>query len=102
WYPGYIYYLVISAPGYKTLHIKVPAPWNYPVSGIFDIGNVQLLAGQEEDLTTIAGLNSIKFLKYDQTNDQYYKELFNKLTVDKNSDDEKFAALNDFVAKRRN
>lgn len=102
WYPGASYELVISSDGSTGRLIKVRAPETFPESGVFSIGELDLSRGAEVELGSLIGVNSVTLEDFDSENSDYYKDLFDKLTAGKQSDEEKIGAINDYVASKLN
>lgn len=101
WYPGANYQIVVSTDESKGKLIEVSAPDQFPDGGLFDAGGLNLSKAQEVDLSGLLGLNAT-YRDYDAKNADYYEELFNTITADKDSDKEKVAAINKFVATKFN
>jgi len=102
WYPGAAYDLVISKDESTGTIFHVHAPDAYPDQGVFSVGELDAGEGASVDTNSLIGVNSISFEDFDARNSDYYKELFDKLTAGKQSDDEKITALNDYVAGKLN
>jgi hypothetical protein len=102
WYPGASYELVISSDESTGRLIKVRAPETFPESGVFSVGELDLDRGAQVELGSLIGVNSITREDFDVENRGYYKDIFDKLTAGKQSDDEKIGAINDFVASKLN
>ncbi|MEK6320653.1 MAG: transglutaminase-like domain-containing protein [Acidobacteriota bacterium] len=102
WYPGAVYELVISNDESAGMLIKVRAPEAFPESGVFSAGELNLSQGSEVELGSLIGVNSSTLEGFDSENSGYYKELFDKLTAGKQSDEEKIGAINDYVASKLN
>lgn len=102
WYPGASYELVISSDEATGKLIKVRAPETFPESGVFSVGELDVDRGAEVEIASLIGVNSITLEEFDFANRDYYRELFDKLTAGKQSDDEKVGAINDFVASKLN
>ena len=102
WYPGASYELVISNDDSTGTLIKVRAPETYPESGVFSVGELAAGRGAQVEIASLIGVNSITREDLDVNNREYYKDLFDKLTAGKQSDDEKIGAINDFVASKLN
>jgi transglutaminase-like putative cysteine protease len=58
--------------------------------------------GARVEIASLIGVNSITREDFDFENRDYYKELFDRLTAGKQSDDERISAVNDFVASKLN
>jgi transglutaminase-like putative cysteine protease len=100
WYPFATYDLVISADGEKGKIVRVTAPERLPEDGMFDTEAINLEQGAEVDLSALSGVNANTFMAYDAENTQYYKDLFDRLTAGKESDDERIDAANQYVATK--
>lgn len=102
WYPGASFELVITDGTSTGRLIEVTAPQQLPESGEFNIGELDPGRGAAVNLVPLLGLNSITLEDFDSTNRQYYKELYDRLTDGKQSDEEKVDALNTYVASKLN
>jgi transglutaminase-like putative cysteine protease len=102
WYPGATFELVITDGTSVGRLIEVTAPRELPESGEFNIGELDLNHGARIELEPLIGFNSITLDDFDTRNREYYKELFDKLTAGKESDEERIDALNNYVAARLN
>jgi hypothetical protein len=102
WYPGAAFEIVITdGPSVGRL-IEVIGPRQLPENGEFNIGELDSSHGARVDLEPLIGLNSITLEDFDTRNHEYYKDLFDKLTAGKESDEERVDALNNYVAARLN
>jgi len=102
WYPNAEYDLVIPKDGSAATMTTVSAPSTFPESGRFSVGELGIGQGSTMDRESGVGNNSITFEDFDFKNIEYYKDLFEKLTSGKESDQEKIAVINDFVASKLN
>jgi len=102
WYPGVTYEMVISTDDSHGTLIKLNGPDEFPDNGILNVGNLQSDGGSQWDLDSLIGLSSTTSEDFDWGNKQYYKDLFDKLTEGKLSDEAKILALNDYVASKLN
>ena len=102
WYPGAVYELVISNDDSAGKLLKVRAPDAYPDSGVFNAGELNANQGSEVQLGALSGVNSITREDFDSANRDYYKDLFDKLTAEKQSDEEKIGAIYEYVAGKLN
>jgi hypothetical protein len=97
WYPGAQYVLLVKANDYQQRALKLKAPASYPEDGIHHIGELRFDQGFKVD-RGMPGQNSASYIEYDKDNAEYYKELFDRLTASKHTDEEKLAAANQYVA----
>jgi Transglutaminase-like superfamily len=102
WYPSAAYELVIAVDDTHGKVIKITAPGQLPDSGEFDAGELDLSRAAAIDLKSLIGLNSISIQDFDSSNRDYYKELFDKLTAGKQSDEEKVEAVSAYIATKLN
>lgn len=102
WYPGATYELVTTDGFSGGSLIEITAPRQLPESGEFDIGEIDFSHGAGVELESLIGLNSITLEDFDSKNTGYYKELFERLTAGKQSDEERVGAINDYVATMLN
>ncbi|MBI4854890.1 MAG: transglutaminase domain-containing protein [Acidobacteria bacterium] len=102
WYPGAQYNLVISASDFYTRLIKLTSPQLLSdasaSTNILDFGEINF------DLAIKTERSQVVFrtMKYDTLNHSYYKALFDELTVNATSDEEKISKINSFVASKLN
>jgi len=102
WYPGVTYELVISTDDSHGILIKLNGPNEFPGNGIFNVGELKNDQGKPVELGSLIGLNSTTGEDFDWRNREYYKDLLDKLTEGKQSDEAKVLALNDYVASKLN
>lgn len=102
WYPGASYELVISTDDSLGGLVKVNAPEEFPENGVFEVGELSIDEGTRVELRSLIGVNSITLEDFDWKNSEYYRELFDKLTAGKQSEEAKIVALNDYVASKLN
>lgn len=102
WYPRAVYELVISNDDSIGKLIRVRAPGAYPENGVFDAGDLNANQGTEVELGSLSGVNSITREDFDSANSDYYKDLFDKLTAGRQSDEEKIGAIFEYVARKLN
>lgn len=98
WYPNASYTLIVTFNSHETKQLRVVAPEKYPDDQVIALGELQLDKGCQIDVTDTPGMNATSYLKLDQENLDYYKNLFAQLTAGKNTDEEKIDAINKFVA----
>jgi hypothetical protein len=99
WYPGASYQLVVSAGDRDGRTTCVPAPESLSTEGVFSVGALDL-SGDWTVLSDIPGLNAAAHIRYDFSNRDYYRKLFDDLTMGLISDVERVDAVNLFVAAR--
>jgi hypothetical protein len=102
WYPGAAYELVVSTDEDTGKVIEVYAPSTLPPSGLITAGKVILKGRQDVCLAGLPGDNSYTYEYFDLQNRDYYRRIFDELTVGRWTDDEKVEAVNDYVATRLN
>jgi len=102
WFPGATYILVVSADGNKGKLVRIAAPVEFPDDKKFDIGEIDLNRAREVNFADLPITDSIHYEDYDDANSQYYKDLFDKLTAGKASDEEKIDSINNYVATKLN
>jgi len=102
WYPGATYELVISSDGSSGKLIKVRGPEAFPDTGLFSVGELDVSHVSVVEIESLSGINSITREDFDYANTDYYKELFDKLTADKQSDEDKIGAIFEYVACKLN
>ena len=102
WYPGAVYELVISNDDSTGKLLKVRAPDAYPDRGAFNAGELNTNQGSDVELGSLSGVNSITREDFDYANNDYYKDVFDKLTAGKQSDEDKIGAIFEYVACKLN
>src|SRR6185503_13556698 len=102
WYPNAEYDLIVSTDESAATMTTVRAPSTFPENGKFSIGDLDISRGASVDFESVIGNNSITWEDFDFKNTEYYKDLFDKLTSNKESDEEKFIAINAYVASKLN
>lgn len=100
WYPRASYTVLIKPNDYQARQAKVIGPSTYPEGGVLNIGELIFDKSCHIDATDLPGKNSISYIDNDRDNLGYYKELFNELTVEKQTDEEKVDAIGRFVASK--
>ncbi len=100
WYPQASYIIVIKSNDYQIRQVRVSAPESYPEGGILNVGELVYEQSCKVDATDLQGINSISYIEYDRRNIDYYKELFNRLTAEKQGDEEKLEAISRYVASK--
>src|SRR5215471_3908945 len=102
WYPGARYDLVATTDGRRGRCLTVDSPYTYPEGGTLRLVNVDFAGGRVVDLAHLPGNNSISYEDYDADNDLFYKQLFDSLTIDRTSDEDRMLAINSYVASKLN
>ena len=102
WYPLATFELVMTTEDGKGRLVTVTAPEKLPDDGVFNVEAIRFEQGREVDLTALPGANAITRMDYDAENAAYYKELYDKLTAGRGSDDERIGAICDYVAGKLN
>lgn len=102
WYPGAAYELVISNDDTTGRLINIRGPGAYPGGGVFNAGELNANEGFKVDLGSLVGVNSITREDFDSANGDYYKDLFDRLTAGKPSDEEKIGAILEHVTRKLN
>jgi hypothetical protein len=97
WYPGAQYVLLVKANDYQERALRLQASATYPGDGIQNIGELRFDLGFKFD-RDMPGQNSVSYIEYDESNADYYKELFARLTASKPTNEEKLAAATRYVA----
>lgn len=101
WYPRSTFELVMTEGGNGRL-ITINSPEKLPEDGVFNVEAIDFGQGREVDLTVLPGANMITRVDYDAANAQYYRELFDRLTSGRGSDEERISAICDYVADKLN
>ncbi len=100
WYPRASYTLVVTLNDYQRRQVQVEAPAQYPAGGTLALGELELKDCCAIDAPDLPGQNSASFVDYDRANRAYYQSLFEELTAAKAGDEEKLAAIIQYVAGR--
>ncbi|MCI0489038.1 MAG: carboxypeptidase-like regulatory domain-containing protein [Blastocatellia bacterium] len=98
WYPGATYNLVITAGSYPARRLQVSAPLYYPTGGTVDLGELNFEEGRSMEQKE----RPAPRLTYDTENDYYYRDLFNRLTMNLGTHHQKIDAINKYIAGRHN
>jgi hypothetical protein len=101
WYPGAGYDILISSDYEEGRFARVSTSSTLPPDGVFQAGRLNP-AGALVSLIRQPGVNSYSSEPYDQKNRDYYVDLYQRLTADKESDDDKVNAVNKFIGTRLN
>jgi hypothetical protein len=99
WYPRSRYTLIITASDYRVKQLILDAPSDYPQGAILDVGELEFDRGCNID-ASVPGRNSISYFDYDSQNVAFYRQLFDELTSGKQTDEEKLAALNEYISSK--
>ncbi len=100
WYPDATYEVVISTADNSGKLLKICAPSELPSTKIIEAGKVEIYSQSKVDLIDLPGDTSYSYEYFDLQNRDYYRRLFEQLTVGKISDGEKVEAVNEYVATR--
>lgn len=98
WYPNAEYNLVVKADDNQIKRLKIIAPSDYPPEGIVNAGEVNFEEAEDVDNRD----NPARQLIYDIENNDYYTNLFDRLTKGLTTNHQKVDAINKFVATRHN
>ncbi len=102
WYSGATYDLIFSTGDQKGRSVRISVPCEPPAEAIIDIGRINPELGYEVDLYDLPGISSVTYEGYDFRNRDYYRELFDRLTEGKISDEERIDAVNRYIAEKLN
>lgn len=102
WYPNARYDLAISSDEKTGRMIVVRAPEESPANASFSVGALDLNTGDSVELGSLMGISSITEEDLDVKNAEYYKDAFDKAASGTQSDEERVAAINDFVSTKLN
>jgi hypothetical protein len=102
WYPGATFDLVMTIGEENGTLVTVTAPGETPPNGILNVEMIDFERGIEVVLTGLPGANATTYVDYDADNSSYYKELFDRLTTGKASDEERISAACDYVSSKLN
>jgi hypothetical protein len=100
WYPGTTYKIVITTDDYKGKLIKLSGPSEFPQGGMINVGELDSYKTKEVMLSTLPSINSMTLLEYDSVNRQYYREIYDRLTTGKLTDEEKINAIYRHVSSK--
>jgi hypothetical protein len=98
WYPNAEYNLLVRADANHIRRLKITAPPTYPEAGVVDVGEVNFEEEEEIDQRQ----NPARPLIYDSENNDYYCNLFDRITKGLSGNHQKIDAINEYVAKRHN
>jgi hypothetical protein len=98
WYPYAEYNLLVRADAKHIKRLKIIAPAIYPEEGIIEVGEVNFEEEEEIDQRQ----NPARQLIYDSENNDYYCNLFDRITRGLSTHHQKIDAINEYVAKRHN
>ena len=101
WYSGASYDLIVSSDGNKGRKIRVSAPETPPPTGIVLTGQLAPW-GKVEPLEELIGIRSTSSEEYDFDNRDYYIGVYENLTANARSDDQKVDAVNNYIAEKLN
>ncbi len=96
WYPGATYTLDIVPDIYTARRVEVRAPSTYPENGRIEVGAVSFDQADPVDASEVV----VRFMEYDAVNNQYYRDLFDKLTAGLETDEQRIDAINKYVGTR--
>lgn len=102
WYPNATYDVVISNDERTGQMIVLRSPEIFPANGSFNAGELEPDKAETVELGSLIGTNSITREDFDSTNAEFYKETFDRIIAGKQSDEDRVAAISDFVATRLN
>lgn len=102
WYPRANFELAMTTDGKNGKLVTMTGPESLPEEGVFNVEAIDFEQGREVDLAGLPGGNAIAHRDYDAENARYYKDLFDKLTAGKASDDGRISAVCDYVAGKLN
>ncbi|HEY3137687.1 MAG TPA: carboxypeptidase-like regulatory domain-containing protein [Blastocatellia bacterium] len=100
WYPSAQHHLLVTANDYQRRRLQVTAPEIYPENGMASVGKLRFDQGRRTEGEAIPGKNSVTYIEYDRNNAGYYKSLFQRLSENKQTDDERLLAASRYVASR--
>ncbi|MEW6210237.1 MAG: carboxypeptidase-like regulatory domain-containing protein [Acidobacteriota bacterium] len=96
WYPNARFTLTVTTSDHQSKEIRVIAPALYPDTGVIDAGDL-LFADGEAISQSEPG---VRRMDYDAANDSFYRDLFDKITADAETDHEKIDAINRYAASK--
>jgi hypothetical protein len=102
WYSGASYEIVFSNDEIKGKVVQVRAPSSYPASGFIDIGKLSLKSLKETSYQDLIGDTSYSYEKFDLPNRDYYRSIYDEITVGLKTDEAKVEAVNQYVTERLN
>jgi hypothetical protein len=102
WYPRASYDLLMAANDYQVRRFSFSAPDQPVDSGILNVGEIDFDSACKASFEETRGRNSVTLIGYDQSNHDYYRELFNELTEGISSDEERIRAICRYVSSKLN
>lgn len=95
WHPHRNYTLLITLNDYQSRQITIPAPKNYPKAGVLELGTIEF--EKTFNIADVELLKNISLLTFDKQNQAYYQEIFDKLTAQAKTDEEKISNICHYV-----
>jgi hypothetical protein len=102
WQSGLSYDLFVSSDEQSGNLIALKLPSMLPSTNVIDAGTLDVKSGAKVNLDCLPGANFLTTEPYDLQNREYYRDLYVKLTSGKTNDEEKLAAINQYVAEKLN
>lgn len=102
WYDGVCFRLVFRQPDGGGRMIKVDGPSEFPDGGVLELGDLDLSRARPLNHDHESELSATSRQDFDEANVSYYQELFNRLSSDKQTDEQKVLAVNSHVAAKLN
>jgi transglutaminase-like putative cysteine protease len=82
--------------------IIVDGPSQFPEGAVYELGDVDLRESRQFSPDYQLAMSSTSRQDFDEANVAYYRELFSRLSSDKQSDEERVLAVNRYVADKLN
>jgi hypothetical protein len=102
WFDGVSFRLVFREPDGGGRMIKVDGPSEFPDGAVLELGDIDLREARQLNHDYDPALSATSRQDFDEANASYYRELFNRLSSDKQSDEERILAVNRHVAGKLN
>jgi hypothetical protein len=102
WYPCATYELVVSTDENTGKIVTLSAPPFYPSTGVMQVGNLPLQSARQVNVKDMPGDTSYTYEYFDLQNRDYYRSLFEEITLGKKTAEEKVEAVNRYIAERLN
>lgn len=96
WYPNARYTLTVTTSIYQSKEIEVSAPASYPDTGVIEAGDLRFEGGEEVSQSE----PGVRWMDYDIANDGFYRDLFDQITANAETDHEKIEAINRYAASK--
>lgn len=95
-YPGADYTLVVLTDSQSARQFRLTAPVSPVEDSVIDFGDIRFDEGFDVAFKDVP----VRYMKYDDENSGYYRTLFERLTADARTDEEKIDAVCRYIATK--